>query len=144
MMRVSRRSVLLAGAAIVAGGGAYYAAFYDGSSSVVKMGRAALKRVYGQAGEGEVAELFLADAEVYLEQEIARGTSLTLQLLDPNFLLPPTFAFEVWLDFFMVHRFAMSTNVIIAHETGDELEYAGFFDPLQAPCSSQLSYFNGP
>jgi hypothetical protein len=110
----------------------------------VEIGREALVRVYGNAGRGPAAEAFLADADAFLREETKVEQPLTLYFLDGNFGLSPGYSAQDWVEHFMIHRFAMSCNVIAAHENGEMLEYAGMFDPLGAPCSNQLSVFYAP
>ena len=110
----------------------------------MELGREALVGVYGDAGRSDAAEAFLADADAFLRVETKLETPLTLYFLDVNFGLAEGYSAQDWVAQFMVHRFAMSCNVIAAHETGDDLEYAGFFDPFAAPCSNQLSAFYAP
>ncbi|GGA06061.1 hypothetical protein [Neptunicoccus cionae] len=141
-MGISRRAVLLSGGAVVAAAG--LAAFSFRPKGFTEIGRAALLRAYGRELPHDVIEPFLADAESFLRRETQLETANTLYFMDGAYGLPEGFDSEDWIEAFMVHRFAMSTTVIAAAETGDPIEYTGFFDPHGAPCSNQLSYFNAP
>lgn len=141
-MQMSRRTMLIAGTAVV--GVVGFGVFSRKPKGFVELGRAALAEVYGDAGRSVEAEAFLADADAFLRVETKLETPLTLYFLDTNFGLEEGYSAQDWVAQFMIHRFAMSTNVIAAQETGDPIEYVAFFDPLAAPCTNQLGAFYAP
>ncbi|PLS21774.1 hypothetical protein [Neptunicoccus cionae] len=141
-MGISRRTLLLSGGAVVVAAG--LAAFNFRPQGFVEIGRAALRRVYGRNLPSDVVEPFLADADVFLRRETKLDSAQTLYFMDAAFGLPEGYDGADWIEAFMIHRFAMSSTVIAAAETGEPVEYTGFFDPHGAPCSNQLSAFNAP
>lgn len=139
-MALSRRALLLAGASFV--GGITFAAFRARPKGFIEIGRAALKRVYGDAAVLAAGEEFLVDADVFLRRETKLDASRTLYFMDVAYALHPSVDANDWIAAFMVHRFAMSSTVVVAMETGAPVEYTGFSDPFGMPCSNQLSAFN--
>lgn len=141
-MGISRRTLLLSGGAVIASAG--LAVFTFRPQGFVEIGRAALRRAYGRNLPSAAVEPFLADADAFLRRETKRETAQTLYFMDAAFGLPEGYDGADWIAAFMVHRFAMSSTVIAAAETGEPVEYTGFFDPHGAPCTNQLSAFNAP
>ena len=68
------------------------------------------------------AEAFLADADAYLRRETQAEIALTLYVMDRVYQLSPNYGGSEWVAQFMVHRFAMSTNVVVASESGEDLD----------------------
>ncbi|MCP5076268.1 MAG: hypothetical protein GY947_23600 [Rhodobacteraceae bacterium] len=142
-MQISRRTALLAGVTLVAA--AYGGTRFLRPRSFADIGRLALRQAYGKRySQTPAAEMFLKTADMYLREQSKLEHPLTLYFLDSSFGLESGVDPAVWVGAFMVHQFAMSTNVIAVAEGAGELEFAGLFDPHSNPCSNQLSSFHAP
>lgn len=141
-MALSRRAVLLSGVALLGGGA--FTAFQLRPQGFVDIGRTVLLRVYGPAAVAGAGEDFLRDADAYLRRETRLHKLQTLHFMQLGLGGQDWTAAKKQVEDFMIQRFAMSSTVVAATETGEPIEYIGFFDPYSAPCSNQLSAFNAP
>lgn len=84
--------------------------------------------------------IFLDDYLIHLERERSKETSLAKAYfrLKPIFL-PPLLSAELEIRGHMLNAFLRSTNAVRVLETGEDLHYAGIFDPANNPCSNQLA-----
>ncbi|MCG6904317.1 MAG: hypothetical protein LJE68_16715 [Rhodobacter sp.] len=104
--------------------------------------RAILDANFGPAiADAPESALFIADvADVWngLNTPLQRITRPTLWMLGP--LLPIARRQRDALGENVVNLFLRATNVVRAHETGDDLQYVGIPDPYQNPCANPLSF----
>lgn len=141
-MALSRRTLMVSGGALL--GSSAFAGFQLRPKGFVDIGRAVLERVFGPAAVAEAGEDFLRDADAFLRRETQLHKLQTLHFLQLGFGVDDWSNAKKQVEDFMIQRFAMSSTVVAASETGEPVEYIGFFDPYSAPCSNQLSAFNAP
>lgn len=141
-MALSRRTLMLSGGALL--GSSAFAGFQLRPQGFVDIGRAVLERVFGPVAVAEAGEDFLRDADAFLRRETQLHKLQTLHLMQLGFGVDDWSNTKKLVEDFMIQRFAISSTVVAASETGEPVEYIGFFDPYSAPCSNQLSAFNAP
>jgi hypothetical protein len=137
-MRLSRRGVLLSSAA------ALTAAAAAGAYGLLPGGMVAhaldvIARVYGPAIAAEPASREFAEAyERFVLEKGAQGQALNGAYRLGLDHLPLVRDRLAQIDDSIVYKFATSTNVILATETGVPLVFVTLYQPYITPCASQL------
>lgn len=139
-MKVSRRTALLGGVSLAAFAGGLGIAARPGG--IAAHARQVIGRVYGaDVAEHPATQAFCAAYEAFVFDKglPGRAANAIFNLKAAN--LPYVQDETARMDRSIVVKFATSTNVVLAQETGAELEFAGIFHPVQSSCSNQLSHF---
>lgn len=139
-MRLTRRQTLAFG--VAAGTAGMAGALLGGTlrGGIAQHALDVIARVYG--AEFAAADAAMEFAETYESFVIEKGIRGTL--LNAGFRLgldslPLVRGRLTSIDQSVIDKFAMSTNVVLAWETGVPLVFVVLFHPYEAPCSNQLS-----
>jgi hypothetical protein len=139
-MRFTRRQTLLFGAAAGAAGLAGATLRGAGTGGVAAHALDVIRRVYGPEFADDDAAIEFAG--VYERFVLAKGVSG--RLLNACYRLgldklPLVHGRLAAIDESVIEKFATSTNVILAWETGVPLVFVALFHPYETPCVNQLS-----
>ncbi len=138
-MKLSRRALML-GAAGAVGGGSAIGAVAVRQGAIAEFVLEVVAKSFGPQFAAEPAAREFADVyEAFVDGRGGLGLTvhalygLELDRIEPikRRLMPQ------WRS--IVQKFAMSTNVVLAHETGAPLAFMGLYAPYHSPCSNQLS-----
>lgn len=129
---ISRRGLLLGSTALLVIGAWQWRRRMNADERRIK---AVLTRAFGpEVVRSEAAQEFIAALQSQEAEDIARQDALFYIWRGEEEMEP-----DAQIERYIALGFLLSTNVVRAHETGEELYFNGLYAPNIAPCANPLS-----